>query len=125
MSSFNETYVPRDEAFDEHRLEALDVERTKGITRNLIPFFRTCVTKCGSFKQLSDCTSIYNNKNNNQQIKSDDDTKNNEKIKGTNNTINNIPSDFSSMIQDSLDDYFKFTTPNIIRGTLYIHVRNY
>ncbi|XP_054777140.1 lipoxygenase 3, chloroplastic-like isoform X2 [Prosopis cineraria] len=88
VNAFNETYVPRDEVFDKIRIEALDVERTKGITRNLIPFFKTCVTKCGTFKQLSDVTSIYNGK-----------------CEGASNKI-----------QDSLNEYFKFSTPNIIRG---------
>ncbi|XP_028752637.1 lipoxygenase 3, chloroplastic-like [Neltuma alba] len=94
VNAFNETYVPRDEVFDGIRMEALDVERTKGITRNLLPFFKTCVTKCGDFKQISDVTNIYNGK-----------TWHELKCEGVSNKI-----------QDCLDDYFKFNTPNIIRG---------
>ncbi|XP_054777049.1 lipoxygenase 3, chloroplastic-like [Prosopis cineraria] len=94
VNAFNETYVPRDEVFDEIRIQALDVERTKGITRNLIPFFKTCVTKCGTFMQFSDVTNIYNGKTA-QEWKCQD---------------------ASNKIQDSLDEYFKFNTPNIIRG---------
>ncbi|XP_054777130.1 lipoxygenase 3, chloroplastic-like [Prosopis cineraria] len=94
VNAFNETYVPRDEVFDEIRTEALDVERTKGITRNLIPFFKTCVTKCGAFKQFSDVTSIYSGKTA-QELKCRDS---------------------STKIQDSFDEYFKFSSPNLIRG---------
>ena len=86
--------MPRDEVFDGVRMEALDVERTKGITRNLLPFFKTCVTKCGAFKQLSDVNSIYNGKSSNEPK----------------------CEDVSSKIQSCLDEYFKFDTPNIIRG---------
>ncbi|KAK4259830.1 hypothetical protein QN277_006121 [Acacia crassicarpa] len=94
VNAFNETYVPRDEVFDGIRMESLDVERTKGITRNLFPFFKTCVTKCGAFKQLSDVTSIYSGK-----------TFHESKYE-----------DVSNKIQAYFDDHFKFNTPNIIRG---------
>ncbi|XP_028799246.1 lipoxygenase 3, chloroplastic-like isoform X2 [Neltuma alba] len=94
VNGFNETYVPRDEVFDQSRMEDLDEERTKGVTRNLLPFFKTCVTKNGDFKQLSDVTSIYNGK-----------------------TLDELKfEDISNKIQDCLNEYFKFNTPNIIRG---------
>ncbi|KAI9079311.1 hypothetical protein K1719_038712 [Acacia pycnantha] len=94
VNAFNETYVPRDEVFDGTRKESLDVKRTKGITRNLLPFFKTYVTNCGAFKQLSDVSSIYSGKTFRESKYEDEGNK----------------------IQAYLDDHFKFNTPNIIRG---------
>ena len=94
-----ETYVPRDEAFEDDRKEALDVGRIKGVTRNLIPFFRTCVTNCGDFKQLSDISCIYGNTN----------------VEEMTTKLMPLPTDLIK-IQDSVQDYFKFNTPSILSG---------
>lgn len=90
-----ETYVPRDEVFDGARKEAFDVESIKGMTRNLIPFIRTFVTKCGAFKQLSDVKKIYK----------------------TNHVLEMKPKDGNRTWSFPMEDYFKFNTPHIIRGT--------
>lgn len=100
-----ETYVPRDEVLNGARKEAFDEESIKGVTRNLIPFIRTFVTKCGAFKQLSDVEKIYKTKHVLEM-----------KPKDGNTTTWSFPMDVS-MIQDAMEDYFKFNTPHIIRGT--------
>ncbi|KAK7246507.1 hypothetical protein RIF29_41376 [Crotalaria pallida] len=98
-----ETYVPRDEAFEGVKKEGLDCEKLKGITRNLIPFFTTCVAKCGDFKQLSDITNIYKRKDL-HEIKA-------EKGKPSQ------PMDVIRKIYDDVEEYFKFNTPRINGGT--------
>ncbi|MED6130653.1 hypothetical protein PIB30_002767 [Stylosanthes scabra] len=102
VNAFMETYVPRDEVFEGVRKEALDVERVKGITRNLIPFIRTCITKCGVFKDLSEMKNIYKRK---------DETKHDEENNPT-LAIHHV----NKLFQDSFEEYFKFSTPHIITG---------
>ena len=103
--AFMETYVPRDEVFGGARKEALDAERVKGVTRNLIPFIRTCITKCGAFKQLSDIKNIYKRRHV-DELKPPEGT----------TTKQSLPFDMNKF-QDSLEEYFKFSTPHIISGT--------
>ncbi|KAJ1381888.1 PLAT/LH2 domain [Sesbania bispinosa] len=100
VKAFMETYVPRDEVFQGVRKEAFDVERLKGVTRNLIPYLRTCITKCGSFNQLSDVQNIYKRK----QVHEMSTT-----------TKSSFPTDLTK-IQDTVEEYFKFNTPHIISG---------
>ncbi|KAL2341892.1 hypothetical protein Fmac_009832 [Flemingia macrophylla] len=97
-----ETYVPRDEVFEGVRKEALDVGRLKGVTRNLIPFISTCITKCGAFKQLSDVQKIYKRR----QI---------DEMKPENGSTSKsyLPMVVST-IQNALEEYFKFNLPRII-----------
>ena len=104
VNEFMETYVPRDEVFEGARKEAFDVERIKSMTRNLIPFLRTCVTKCGDFKQVSDIQNIYKRK----------------PEEGT-TTKSPFPTDVSK-IQDAMDEYFKFDTPQVFSGKLLYYV---
>ncbi|KAG4971477.1 hypothetical protein JHK85_037898 [Glycine max] len=105
INSSVESYVPRDEAFEGVRKEALDVEKLKGATRNLIPFIRTCITKCGNFKQLSDVQQIYKRKHV-------------DKMKPENVTTTKwpLPMNMMSKIQNDVEEYFKFDTPRIING---------
>ncbi|XP_061375574.1 lipoxygenase 4, chloroplastic-like [Gastrolobium bilobum] len=103
-NAFMETYVPRDEVFEGVRKEAFDVERVKGVTRNLIPFIRTCVTKCGDFEQLSDIQKIYKRKHVHEINPKEGTT-----------TKPSFPMD-GSRIQDAIQEYFKFDTPLIISG---------
>lgn len=106
LNAFMETYVPRDEVFEGVRKEALDLEKSKGVTRNLIPFIQTCVTKSGDFKLLSDIKMIYKRKHVNG-IKTEEGT-----------TIKpSQPMDVIRKIHDDVDEYFKFNTPHIVSGT--------
>ncbi|TKY71701.1 Lipoxygenase 3 [Spatholobus suberectus] len=104
VNSFMETYVPRDEVFEGMRKEALDVERLKGVTRNLIPFISTCITKCGEFKQLSDVQKIYKRKHVDEMKPENGIT-----------TKSSLPMDMSK-IQNAVEEYFKFNLPRIISG---------
>lgn len=105
VNGFMETYVPRDEVFEGARKEAFDVERLKGVTRNLIPYIRTCVTKVGDFKQVSDILNIYKRKQMHEK----------KPEEGTTTIKSPIPTDVSK-VQDAVDEYFKFDTPHIISG---------
>lgn len=105
VNAFGGTYLPRDEVFEGARKEALDVERLKGITRNLIPYIRTCVTKCGAFKQLSDIQKIYKTKHLHELRPNEGTT-----------TKSSFPTDVSK-IQDAIEEYFKFNIPHIMCGT--------
>lgn len=105
LNAFMETYVPRDEVFEGVRKEALDLEKSKGITRNLIPFIQTCVTKSGDFKQLSDIKMIYKRKLV-HEIKPEEGT----------TTKPSQPIDVIKKIHDDVEEYFKFNTPHIISG---------
>ncbi|XP_017434832.2 linoleate 13S-lipoxygenase 3-1, chloroplastic [Vigna angularis] len=99
-----ETYVPRDEVFEGMRKKALDVEKLKGTTRNLIPFIRTCITKCGDFKQISDVQQIYKRKHIHKMKP--------EKVASTRwSLLMNM-----SRIRNNVEEHFKFNTPRIING---------
>ncbi|KAL9321209.1 hypothetical protein ACSQ67_013048 [Phaseolus vulgaris] len=100
VNSSVETYVPRDEVFEGRRKKSLDEEKLKGTTRNLIPFVRSCMNKCGDFKQLSDVQQIYKRK----QV---------DKVKPEKGTT--APWS-TSRIKNHVEDYFKFNTPRIINA---------
>ncbi|KAL4394381.1 hypothetical protein AHAS_Ahas02G0146300 [Arachis hypogaea] len=104
VNAFMETYVPRDEVFEGVRKEALDVERVKGVTRNLIPFIRTYITKCGVFKELSEIKNIYKRRH---QV---------DAMNHTNEENGTLSIDVNKLFQDSFEEYFKFSTPHIISG---------
>ncbi|RYR26284.1 lipoxygenase 3, chloroplastic-like isoform X1 [Arachis ipaensis] len=104
VNAFMETYVPRDEVFEGVRKEALDVERVKGVTRNLIPFIRTYITKCGVFKELLEIKNIYKRRH---QV---------DAMNHTNEENGTLSIDVNKLFQDSFEEYFKFSTPHIISG---------
>ncbi|KAJ1381887.1 PLAT/LH2 domain [Sesbania bispinosa] len=104
VNAFMETYVPRDEVFEGARKESFDMERLKGVTRNLIPYLRTCITKCGAFKELSDVQKIYKRKPVHEM-----------KPKEGTTTKSSFPT-YLSNIQDAVEVYFKFNAPQIISG---------
>ena len=95
--------MPRDEVFEGRRKKSLDEEKLKGTTRNLIPFVRSCMNKCGDFKQLSDVQQIYKRK----QV---------DKVKPEKGTT--APWS-TSRIKNHVEDYFKFNTPRIINAGTY------
>ncbi|WVY93562.1 hypothetical protein V8G54_032650 [Vigna mungo] len=104
VNSSGETYVPRDEVFEGTRKKALDVEMLKGTTRNLIPFIRTCITKCGDFKQLSDVQQIYKRKHVHRMKP--------EKVASMRwSLLMNM-----SRIKSNVEEHFKFNAPRIING---------
>ncbi|CAJ1961682.1 unnamed protein product [Sphenostylis stenocarpa] len=103
-NSSEETYVPRDEVFEGVRKEALDGEKLKGTTRNLIPLIKTCIAKCGDFKQLSDVQQIYKRKRV-DKMKPEKETP----------TKWSLPMTMSK-IQNDVEEYFKFNTPRIVNG---------
>ncbi|KAK7412346.1 hypothetical protein VNO78_03801 [Psophocarpus tetragonolobus] len=100
LNSSDQTYVPRDEAFEGVRKEALHVEKIKGTTRNFFPFITTCITKCGNFKKLSDVEKIYKRSHVHQ----------NETTTKWSLPVN------MTKIQNDVEDYFKFNTPSIIHS---------
>ncbi|KAL2341891.1 hypothetical protein Fmac_009831 [Flemingia macrophylla] len=104
VNSLVESYVPRDEVFEGVRKEALDVEKLKGTTRNLIPYIKSCITKCGDFKQLSDVQNIYKRKHVDKM-----------KPQNENGTTAkwSLPMNMGK-IQNDVEEYFKFNTPPII-----------
>lgn len=106
VNSLVESYVPRDEVFEGVRKEALDVEKLKGTTRNLIPYIKTCINKCGDFKQLSDVQKIYKRKHVDKM-----------KPENENSTTGkwSLPMNMNK-IQNDVHEYFKFNTPRIIGG---------
>jgi len=97
--------VPRDEVFEGMRKKAFDVGKLKGTTRNLIPFIRTCITKCGDFKQLSDVQQIYKRKHVNEM----------KPEKGA-STKWSLLMNMTSRIKNSVEEHLKFNTPRIING---------
>ncbi|XP_027932988.1 lipoxygenase 4, chloroplastic-like [Vigna unguiculata] len=105
VTSSEETYVPRDEVFEGMRKKAFDVGKLKGTTRNLIPFIRTCITKCGDFKQLSDVQQIYKRKHVNEM----------KPEKGA-STKWSLLMNMTSRIKNSVEEHLKFNTPRIING---------
>ncbi|KAL6198419.1 hypothetical protein ACLB2K_028208 [Fragaria x ananassa] len=59
VNEFLMAYVPRDEEFEESKIEGLDLGKLKAILRHIIPTLRTVAKNTDVFKDHSDITDLY------------------------------------------------------------------